>query len=167
MLASNFNLISNNFQGLKLSEKRIKLFEPIKSKLAPSVFFLLWKLIHPRKSNKNGNMNWMNKYFWKWEIQFVWCFYSFSGSKSVIITKEISDKNGRKLLLQVKVDDEIYLLINLYSSNTESEQLYTLHELEAILLKSDANECNHITVSGYFNIFLTLPWKQQQVEMLN
>ena len=83
----------------------------------------------------------------------MWCFYSFSGSKSVIITKEISDKNGRKLLLQIKIDDEIYLLVNLCSSNIESEQLYTLHELEAILLKFDANECNYITVSGYFNIF--------------
>ena len=40
MLASNFNLISNNVQGLKSSENQIKLFEPFKSKLAPRV---TWK----------------------------------------------------------------------------------------------------------------------------
>ena len=45
------------------------------------------------------------------------------------------------------------MLINLYNSNTEPEQLETsLHELETILLKFDANEYNHITFSGDFNI---------------
>ena len=32
----------------------------------------------------------------------------FFGSKSVTITKEICDNNGRILVLQVKTDDEIY-----------------------------------------------------------
>ena len=41
----------------------------------------------------------------------------------------------------------------MYNSNTEPEQLETsLHELETILLKFDANEYNHITFSGDFNI---------------
>ena len=40
------------------------------------------------------------------------------------------------------------------NSNTEPEQLETLHELETILLKSDANEYNHMIFSGDFNIFL-------------
>ena len=43
------------------------------------------------------------------------------------------------------------MLVNLYNSNTESEQLETLHE--TILLKFDANEYNHIIFSGDFNIF--------------
>ena len=67
-------------------------------------------------------------------------FIAFFGSKSATITKEISDNSGRTLVLQVKIDDEIYLLVNLYNSNTEPEQLETLHELETILLKFDANE---------------------------
>ena len=35
MAAINFNFISNNVKGLKLTEKRIELFEYFKSKLAP------------------------------------------------------------------------------------------------------------------------------------
>ena len=104
-------------------------------------------------------------------------FIAFFGSKSVTITKEISNdiSNYYKgnfwysvgiLVLQVKIDDEIYLLVNLYNSNTEPEQLETLHELETILLKFNANEYNHIIFSGDFNIFSTLLWKQQ-VGMLN
>ena len=37
MFAINFNFISNNVKGLKLTKKRIELFEYFKSKLAPSV----------------------------------------------------------------------------------------------------------------------------------
>ena len=36
MPAINFNYISNNVKGFKLTKKRIKLFEYFKSKLAPS-----------------------------------------------------------------------------------------------------------------------------------
>ena len=57
----------------------------------------------------------------------------FFGSKSVTITKEISDNNSCILAWQVKIDDEIYFLVNLYNSNTEPEQLETSHELETIL----------------------------------
>ena len=80
-------------------------------------------------------------------------FIAFCGRKSVTITKEFSDNNGRILVLQVKIDDEIYLLVNLYNSNTEPQQLKTLHELESILLKFDANEYNYIFFSGDFNTF--------------
>ena len=93
-------------------------------------------------------------------------FIAFFDIKSVIFTKEISDNNCRKLVLQVKTDDEIYLLVNLYTSNTEQEQLETLHELETFLLKYDVNEYNRIIFQVTLTFFSTLPWKQQ-VGMLN
>ena len=45
------------------------------------------------------------------------------------------------------------MLVNLYNSNTEPEQLETLHQLETILLKFEANEYNHIIFSGDFNTY--------------
>ena len=89
-------------------------------------------------------------------------FIAFFRSKLVTITKGISDNSGFILVLQVQIDDEIYLLVNLYNPNTEPEQLQSLHELETILLKFDANEYNHIIFYGDFNIFFsTLLWKQK------
>ena len=82
----------------------------------------------------------------------MWCYYVFFGSKSVTNTKEISDNSGHILVIHVKINIETYLLFNLYNSNTESEQLETLHELETILLKFDGNEYNHIIFSDDFNI---------------
>ena len=76
-------------------------------------------------------------------------------SKSVIITKEISDSSGPILVLKVKIDNEIYLLVNLYNPNTKPEQLEKLNEPETILLKFDANKYNHIIFSGDFNMFLS------------
>ena len=72
---------------------------------------------------------------------------------------EFSDNSGCILVLQVKVDDKIYLLVILYNSNNEPEQLETLHELETILLKFDANEYNYIIFSGDFNIFFNASLK--------
>ena len=56
-------------------------------------------------------------------------FYSFFGTKSATITKEISNNNGHILVFQANIDDEIYLLVNFYNSNIESQQFETLHEL--------------------------------------
>ena len=47
------------------------------------------------------------------------------------------------------------MVINLYNSNTEPEQLQTLHELQTIVLKFDVNEYNHIIFSGDFNMFFS------------
>ena len=80
-------------------------------------------------------------------------FIAFFGSKSVTITKEIYDNSGRIWVLQVKIDDEIYFLINLYNSNTEREQLETLNEFETILLKFDDNEYNYGIFSSDLNTF--------------
>ena len=79
-------------------------------------------------------------------------FTAFFGSKSVTITKEVSDNNGRIVLL-VKIDDETYLLVNFYNSNTEPVQFETLHDLETICFKFDVNEYNHIIFLGGFNVF--------------
>ena len=141
MFAINFNFISNNVKGLKSTKKRIKLFEYFKSKLAPSgVLFA-----QETHSTKEIEQKWKDElngqiFFSHGKCNSCGVFIAFFGSESVTITKEFSENSGRILVLQVKINDEIYLLVNLYNSNTESEQLETLHELETILLKFDANE---------------------------
>ena len=64
----------------------------------------------------------MGKYFFRMRNPIRVVFLQLLRSKSLTITKEISDKNGRILVLQIKTNDEIYLLVNLYNSYSESEQ---------------------------------------------
>ena len=42
------------------------------------------------------------------------------------------DNNDRIIVLEAKIDDEIFLLINLYNSNTEAEQVKALCEVEML-----------------------------------
>ena len=44
----------------------------------------------------------------------------FCGSKSLYITERKSDENSRILIIDVRVNDEKFLLANVYNSNTES-----------------------------------------------
>ena len=54
----------------------------------------------------------------------------FWGLKSLHIIDRKSDENGRILIIDAKVKDKKFLLVNLYNPNTESEQTKTLDTLK-------------------------------------
>ena len=78
MSAINFNFISNNVKGLRSTKKRIKLIEYFKSKFAPSGVLFAQETHYTKeieqkwKDELNGQT-----FFFTWEIQFLWCLYSF------------------------------------------------------------------------------------------
>ena len=47
----------------------------------------------------------------------------------------ISEKSGRILLNEAAIDDTVFVLINNYIANTESEQLETLLDLVSVIDK--------------------------------
>ena len=47
----------------------------------------------------------------------------FLGNKRINCKKIRTDSNGRILVLEVKIDDEIFILINPYNPNTEAVQV--------------------------------------------
>ena len=57
----------------------------------------------------------------------------FCGLKSLHIIDKKSDEIGRILIIDAKVNDEKFLLVNIYNSNTESEQIKTLDNLKNLL----------------------------------
>ena len=122
MPAISFNFISNNVKGLKSTKKRIKLFEYFKSKLAPSGV-LFAQETHSTKEIEQKWKDELNGQIFSSHGKSNSCdiFIAFLGIKSVTITKEVSGNSGRILVLQVKIEDEIYLLVNLYNSNNEPE----------------------------------------------
>ena len=46
----------------------------------------------------------------------------FIGSKKLFIRNNLSDNDGRILILDVDIDYENFILVNLYNPNTEAEQ---------------------------------------------
>ena len=57
----------------------------------------------------------------------------FCGLKSSHIIDRKPDENGGTLIIDAKVIDEKFLIVNLYNSNTESQQIKTLDTLKNLL----------------------------------
>ena len=57
----------------------------------------------------------------------------FCGLKSLHVIDKKSDENGRILIIDAKVNDEKFLLVNLYNSNAECEQIKMLDTLKNLL----------------------------------
>ena len=62
-----------------------------------------------------------------------WVGIGYIGSNKVDVLDKIIDKNGRILILDVKVDESNFVLVNIYNPNTETEQVATLHDLDKML----------------------------------
>ena len=77
----------------------------------------------------------------------------YIGSNKVDVLDKKMDKNGRILILDVKVDETKLVLVNIYNPNTETEQVATLHDLHK-MLETIKDLCDkHIVLAGDFNFF--------------
>ena len=56
----------------------------------------------------------------------------------------ISDNSGRILVTELKTDDSVFVLINTYNANTESEQLHALNDLLNILEAFEDMQNKHV-----------------------
>ena len=77
----------------------------------------------------------------------------YFGSQQFIIESKKTDNGGRILVLEASLEDKKYILINIYNSNTESEQMETLENLNRILNTIDYSHEKHIILGGDLNIF--------------
>ena len=83
------------------------------------------------------------------------------GSKKFFIRNKLSDNDGRILILDVDIDDENFILINLYNPTkpitpNEAEQLKTLSKLTEMLTKLHLTQNNNIICAGDFNLFFNV-----------
>ena len=64
------------------------------------------------------------------------------------------DNIGRILVIEVKPDDSVFVLINIYNANTEPEQLHTLNDLINILETFEDIQNKSVVLDGDFNVIL-------------
>ena len=62
------------------------------------------------------------------------------------------DNLGRILVVEVKIDDSAFLLINIYSANTETDQLHTFNDLINILETFEDIQDKSVVLGGDFNV---------------
>ena len=155
--ANKINFISNNVKGFQSTNKRLKLIKYFKDKIVSNGFLF----VQETHSTVNDEIKWKDDF--KGEV-----FYShgksnscgvlicFIGSKRLFIRNKLSDNDGRILILDVDIDDENFILINLYNPNTEAEQLKTLSKLTEMLTKSHLSQNNNIICAGDFNLLFNI-----------
>ena len=137
---SKLNFLSNNVNGLKSSKKRIKMFEYFRDKVSNNGIIFLQET----HSTEDAHNKWRDDF--QGQISFS---HGTTNSCGVMRT----DNNGRIIVLGAEIDDEIFLLINLYNPNTEAEQVKTLCELERMLDIFSLDSYKNILFAGDFNCF--------------
>ena len=80
----------------------------------------------------------------------------FIGSKNLFIRNKLSDNDGRILVHNADIDDENFILINLYNPNIVTEQLKTLSKLMEILTKLYLTQNNNIICTKNFNLLFNV-----------
>ena len=63
----------------------------------------------------------------------------YLGSNKIKVNRTKNEDQGRILIVEADIDEETFVVINLYNSNTEMEQIKTIYELDQLL--NDVNAC--------------------------
>ena len=128
------HFISNNVKGLQNSLKRIKIFEYLKNNLGSNGFLLLQET-HSSLADEKKWADDLNEpiFFSHGKTNSCGVAIGYIGSNKVDVLDKKIDKNGRILILDVKVDESNFVLVNIYNPNTETEQVATLHDLDKML----------------------------------
>ena len=74
-----------------------------------------------------------------WQNKFLWSSHRLLWKKYFELLKKFNDKSGCILIIEVKIENQLLLLINLYNANTGNEQLSNmLEKIDDIINKSTA-----------------------------
>ena len=69
---------------------------------------------------------------------------AFFGNLNFSVNKQVGDKNGRFLILHVNTDEIRYVLVNIYNTNREVEQVQVLTELNELMKNINFSKENRI-----------------------
>ena len=97
-------------------------------------------------------------------ISKVWVFSHWTANSHSLMTGFLwnknfkctiisNDTNGRIIIMEAHIDDEIFALIDLYNSNSEVEQTKTLYKLDQILGKFSLDSYQKVIFTGDFAMF--------------
>ena len=141
--------ISNNVKGLQSLEK--KLFEYLKNFISNNGFMFLQEAYSA-----------VFDFFSQGHSNSCRVAIGFLGNMNFNVLSKIQDNDGRILILDVQVDDAVFLLINLYKTNEECEQLNVLTTLYNFLSNITDLHCKNIFFAGILMYFL-IPITRQKV----
>ena len=85
----------------------------------------------------------------------------YYGKKSFELLNKHNDKSGQILIIEVKIENDLWLLINLCNANTGNKQFSTLSHLINLLEKIHDINNKSIVFGGDFNLFFEIKLEAQ------
>ena len=150
---NNLSFISNNFKGLQAILKRIKIIEYLKNYVTSNGFIFLQETHSSIKDEKIWNDEFKGQLFFSHgKTNSCGVAIGFIDTKALNILNIRRDNLWRILVIEVKINDSVFMLINIYNVNTESEQLQTLNGLTNILEIFKYIQDKSVFLGGDFNV---------------
>ena len=150
----NFSLISYNTRGLRDTNKRIKIFDFLKSKQQQGIIML-----QETHSVAEDLERWQNELEYKTflnsgESNARGCLISFSKKLYFEVLKYYDDGKGRLQVVSCKIENVLFLLVNIYNFNYEKEQLVLLKDLDKKLTEFNSSLDHKVIIGGDWNFAL-------------
>ena len=80
----------------------------------------------------------------------------YLGNKKFLVNKICEDDNDRVLIIEAEFEIETFILLNLYNSNSETEQLQTFSDVDLLLSDFCLDHIKTIVFAGDFNLFFLI-----------
>ena len=125
------NVIELNFS--KKKRRRIKTFEYFWEKITSNGTLFLRKTHSAYKTVINWHGSFKGALFSNGTSNSCGIMIRYLGSKKIKVNRIKNDNQGRFLIVDVDIDDETFVLINLYNANFETKQIKTIYELDQLL----------------------------------
>ena len=130
------------------------MFEYFKTKIDPKGILFLQETHSSIEIEKKWNDEFNGQLFFSHgKTNSCGVVIAFYGNINYSVQKQLIDSEGRILILEVEIENENYLLINLYNANTEIEQLKTLNILSTLLEQIQNIGEKSIILDGDFNFY--------------
>ena len=82
------------------------------------------------------------------------CLTGFGENLHFNVMKEHKDNEGRFLIIEYSIQDQLLLIINLYNPKIESEQVKVIEDLEKLINSIDSDHDYQIILGGISILFL-------------
>ena len=132
--------ISNNVNEIQTSQKRMKLFEHLKSYVPTNGFVFLQETHSSIRAEKKWEDEFRDRlYFSYGKTNSYGILVGYYGTIKIKVINQKYDINkkydnyGRILSLEINIDDIIFVHINTHNTNNELDQVKTLADLSEIL----------------------------------
>ena len=152
--ANCLSLITNNIKELQNNSKWFSVVEYFKNKLGNNGILFLQET-HSTFNDEN---------IWKNDFNVPVCYshatsqscgviIAVFGNLNFLVNKQGGDKNGQILILDLNKNEIRYVLVNIYNTNTEVEQVQALIELSELMKNINFLKENRIVLAGILSVF--------------